>query len=386
MAGIIGSKTLASATWEKLNKHLSNRILEIAAEKKAGKKIVGIFPGDWVPEELVHACKAIPLGLIHGGEPDPVEAAHSILPRFICAFARVSCGYGLVGDRPYYNIPDLYVSPVSCQAMRRVGDVYTLCFNKDVFKLGVPHKPERDDHVAHFKGTLKEFVAKLEQLTGNTPDELKSSIELYNRIRSSLNDLSEMRKMPNPPITTKEFIELNHASLIGDPVVVVEILETLVDGLKGKEGSGTGPRIMITGPCVTYGDWKVLDLLEELGAQVVIEDIVEGMRYYHRNIETNGDLMFNLADGYLRNKRPWPFSVGSTSVRSKNLFELAKTFHADGMLWYQLKYCECYDLESFYNMQKAVENGFPFLKLSSEYELIDRGAVKTRIEAFLETI
>ena len=65
---------------------------------------------------------------------------------------------------------------------------------------------------------------------------------------------------------------------------------------------------------------------------------------------------------------------------------MAKEFNADGILWYQLKYCECYDMESFYNTEKAAEKGMPFLKLQSEYQLEDRGSIKTRIEAFLETI
>ncbi len=386
MATATGNQKLAQGTWNKLDKHLQTRILEISKAKKNGTKIIGVFPGDWVPEELIHAAGAVSLGLILGGEPDPLEASHSVLPRFICPFARAACGYGLVPDRPMYKLPDLYVDPVSCQSMRRVGDIYSYYLNANVFKLGIPHFPWQDDHLNYYKGTLQELAKTLEELTGKPLGDLKTSIDLYNRIRSALLELSQMRKSPNPPISGKEFIKLNHASLIGDPEVVAEILESLVQELQAQEVEGKGPRLMITGPCIAQGDWQTLDLVEEMGARIVVEDVVEGMRYYWRNIKTDGDLMDNLAKGYLRDRRLWPFTVGSTEVRSENLFAMAKEFNADGILWYQLKYCECYDMESFYNAEKASEKGVPFLKLQSEYQLEDRGSTKTRIEAFLETI
>ncbi len=376
----------AQDTWNRLNEHLSRRVFEVAKAKKNGTKVVGVFPGDWVPEELIHACKAIPLGLIQGGEPDPLDIAHTMLPRFICAFVRAACGYRKTGERLQYNIPDMFVNPVSCQSMRRVGDVYSYYLDADVIKLGVPHMPRRDDHVSHFRDNIDDLTAKLEKITGNKPEDLRGSIELYNRIRNALKALSLMRQAPNPPITTKEFIKLNHASLMGDPVFMADILETLVQELKDKEGQGTGPRLMIVGPCIAQGDWKVIDLVEELGGRIVIEEVVEGMRYYWREIKTEGDLIDNLAEGYLRDRNPWPFVVGVTQERSDRIFETAEKFGAQGIIWYQLKYCECYDFESHYNAGQAEKRGIPFVKLSSEYEQIDKGMVRTRIEAFLETI
>jgi len=381
-----GSEMLAPEIWSRLNEHLSGRVFEVAKAQKNGTKVVGVFPGDWVPEELIHACKAIPLGLILGGEPDPLDISHTMLPRFICAFVRAACGYRKTAERLQYKIPDMFVDPVSCQSMRRIGDVYSYFLKADVIKLGVPHMPQRDDHVSHFRDNLEDLVAKLEKTTGNKPERLEESIALYNRIRNALKALSLLRKAPDPPITTKEFIKLNHASLIGDPVFIAEILETLVQELKEKKGQGTGPRLMIVGPCIAQGDWKVIDLVEELGGRIVIEEVVEGMRYYWRTIKTEGDLMDNLAEGYLRDRNPWPFVVGVTQERSDRIFETAKEFGAQGIIWYQLKYCECYDFESHYNAVQAEKRGIPFLKLSSEYEQIDRGTVRTRIEAFLETI
>jgi len=377
---------LAQATWEKLEKHLLRRALDIAEAKKKGTRVVGVFPGDWVPEELIHAGGALPVGLILGGEPDPLEAAHSVLPRFICPFAKAACGYGLIPDRPLYRLPDLYADPVSCQSMRRVGDIYSYYLGANVFKMGVPHFPQQDDHIEHFKIVLREFVKSLEDLTGKPQGDLKGSIKLYNRIRSALLELSRMRKVSDPPLTGKEFIRLNHASLVGDPVFMADILEEFVKELRGKHRTAKGPRLLITGPCIAQGDFMVLDLFDEFGAQIVVDDIVEGMRYYWRNIETDGDLLHNLAVGYLRERRPWPHVVGSTKVRPENLFNLAREFGAQGIVWYELKYCECYDMESYYCAEQAAQKGIPFLRLVSEYQPEEKGLFRTRIEAFLETI
>ena len=140
-------------------------------------------------------------------------------------------------------------------------------------------------------------------------------------------------------------------------------------------------------PNIALGDYKVFDLLEQAGAEIVAEDITEGVRAYDHNVEMNGkDLYEALAVKYLRNRVPGAFMRYSLKPRFDHMLALAKELHVQGIIWYQLKMCETYDIESTYFARHLKEHHLPMLKLDSEYDVSDRGPIKTRIEAFLEGI
>jgi len=60
---------------DRLSAHLKNRLAELGQAKKEGGKVVAYTPGGFLPEELVLASGAIPVGLIRGGDHSMVEMA-----------------------------------------------------------------------------------------------------------------------------------------------------------------------------------------------------------------------------------------------------------------------------------------------------------------------
>ena len=64
--------------------------------------------------------------------------------------------------------------------------------------------------------------------------------------------------------------------------------------------------------------------------------------------------------------------------------KLAKDFNAAGVIWYQIQYCESYDMEGYYFSEKMKEAGMPMIILESDYGILDRGQLKTRVETFIE--
>ena len=45
----------------KLTEHLKDRPLRLQEAKEKGGKIIGFFPGNYVPEEIIYASGAIPV-------------------------------------------------------------------------------------------------------------------------------------------------------------------------------------------------------------------------------------------------------------------------------------------------------------------------------------
>jgi len=73
---------------QRLSKHLRGRMIDLRKAKDEGRKLIGYTPGGYFPEELALACGAIPVGLLRGGEHEPVLMAGAYMPRWLDTFAR----------------------------------------------------------------------------------------------------------------------------------------------------------------------------------------------------------------------------------------------------------------------------------------------------------
>lgn len=123
---------------EKLDEHLGARMVELRRKKDEGVKIVGFTPGGYMPEELVHACGAIPVGLIRGGDHEPVAVSGAYIPRFIDTFCRSQIGYRVLEEEPLYQMIDLLVTPLTDSNIRAIADCWTFYTDVDIFRFGVP--------------------------------------------------------------------------------------------------------------------------------------------------------------------------------------------------------------------------------------------------------
>jgi len=373
---------------KKLSDHLATRLIELTHMQGKGTKLIGYTPGGYMPEELVYACGAIPVGLIRGGDPEPVAESAAYVPRFIDTFCRSQIGYRMLGEEPLYQMIDLLVVPVTDHNIKAIADCFNFFADANVFRFGVPH--QKDEHAfEYYLAGLHKLKEKLEEFTGNKIEDgrLREAIDLCNKMRALLREISLLRLSEQPPITGQEFVRLNHASFVADKTVLISVLESIHEELKKRPtASPKGPRILLTGSTLAMGDYKVLDMTEEAGAAIVVEEFAEGIRHYWENVQVNGDLMESLADRYFRRRMP-PAWFRPSRERLDYLIELAKDFNVDGIIWYQLMYRSSYDIQSFY-FEKILkkELDIPMLKIESDYDVSERGPLRTRIETFVEII
>jgi benzoyl-CoA reductase/2-hydroxyglutaryl-CoA dehydratase subunit BcrC/BadD/HgdB len=374
----------------RLAAHLRDRPAQLEEAKKNGVKIIGSFPGNYVPEEIIYASGAVPLCLTHGGNPHPADAALSVLPHVFCPFARAQIGERLLKQNPYYSMMDMLVAPVTCQHLKKVAEVWEYDGDLEMFKLGIPHKFDGDFELEYFIDRLKVLKDRLQAFTGNeiTDEKISGAIALYNRMRELLRNISLVRRTSPSLVSALDFAKLNHASFYADPDFMVDVLDSIYQELKDKqqEMNVDSPKLMLLGPNVSYGDYTVLELVKAAGGEIVIEEICEGIRYYWHNIENKGDLYQSLARGYLVDRVPCAFMRDSAKKRLDFVLKLVKDFNVSGVIWYELLCCETYDSESYYFAHEMAERNIPMLILESDYGTADTGQLKTRIEAFIEIV
>jgi benzoyl-CoA reductase/2-hydroxyglutaryl-CoA dehydratase subunit BcrC/BadD/HgdB len=373
-----------------LVEYLRDRPTQLKEAKKNGVKIIGYFPGNYVPEEIIYASGAVPLCLIHGGSSQPAEAALSVVPHVICPFARAQIGERLLKKNPYYNVIDMLVAPVTCQHLKKVAEVWETQGDLEIFKLGIPQQYENDFEQKYFADRLRALKDRLEAFTGNeiTSEKIGKAIELYNKMRELFKKISLIRRTSHSLLSALNFIKLNHASFYADPAFMVDLLSSVYGELRDQQQANktNAPRILLLGPNVGYGDYRILELIKAAGGEIVIEEFCEGVRYYWHNIENSGDLFQSLSRGYLVDRVPCAFMRNSAKKRLDWVSQLVKDFSVSGIIWYELLYCETYDSESYFFAEKMGEQKIPMLILESDYSTADTGQLKTRIEAFIETV
>jgi benzoyl-CoA reductase/2-hydroxyglutaryl-CoA dehydratase subunit BcrC/BadD/HgdB len=374
---------------DKLDAHLKTRLTDLRSAKEQGRKIIGYPAGGYFPEELALACDALPICFIKAGDNDVLKDAGAYLCRWFDPFWRSQIGYLTSGQDPYYTIVDLIVVPITDNHIRAFSNTlgyYTP--ERESFVFGVPHVKDNLALGYYLQG-VNRLKNMLEEFTGVeiTESRLRQSIELCNRERELLKEISMMRQSDTLALTSKDFVSLNHGSFVAEKAVMVEILESFLEELKGAPPLPTdGPRILLTGSTLAQGDSKATDIIEESGGVVVMEEFAEGIRPYWNTVKPDGDLMTNLAESYFMDRVcPGWFRPGTE--RLDFLIKLAKDYKAAGLIWYQLMYRESYKVESYFFPDRLKkETGLPMLTVESEYDAMETGPMKTRIETFIQTI
>ncbi len=373
---------------ERLSQLMKGRAAELRELKSQGMKVVGYFPGGYFCDEIARAAGAIPVALNRGGDHEPVEVSGSVISRWIYTFGRANIGYRMLETEPLYNVIDLYVVPVTDNHVRIVADTWDVFTDVEVFRYGVPHT-RHEWSPGYFMHGLEALKERLEKLTGNkvTDEKLREAIELANRERELLTEISLMRQRERPPIKTRDFIMLNHASLMLDKKVMVEALEEIAAELRGKEGpEANSPRLILLGTTLAYGDYRILDMIEAAGGNVVIEEFGEGIRHYWEKVNPEGNLLEALADRYFTRRVP-PAWFRPGKERQEFVVKLANEFKVQGAIWYQMMNRETDEFESYWYpdvLRKGA--GVPMLKLVSDYDSIERGRFNTLLETFLDGI
>ena len=374
---------------EKLSEHLKKRRPELREIKKSGQKIIGYTPNGYLPVEMIYAAGALPICLARGGDPEPVSESLAYIPRYIDTFCRCQIGYRVMEEEVLYQLPDLIVVPVSDVNERAIADCWDYYTDLETFRYGVPHN-KRQDAIDYYTGSLRLLKEKMESFMNTTisDDKLKEEIKIQNRMRELFRNISYLREPGKTPvISSQDFIRLHHASFYADRVTFMSILEELYEELKQKQVEESGkPKAMLTASTLAMGDYKIFNIMDEIGGEFIFEEAAEGLMPYDHEVSLEGDPFLALTDALFVKRVP-PAWFRPARERVDYLLNTIKERQVEGLLWYQLLYRDGYDIQS-YSFEKELEKttGLPFLKIESDYDTSERGQFKTRMETFTEII
>lgn len=148
------------------------------------------------------------------------------------------------------------------------------------------------------------------------------------------------------------------------------------------------PRILLTGSPIIWPNYKILDIAEDSGLNIVIDQLCSGTEYLYEPVEvdehTHEDMLSAIAERYLL---PSVCPVFLTADdRNDRILEMVEQFKVEGVLYHILRLCQLFDIESEGIRYALEEKEIPMLKISTEYSHEDVEQLRTRIEAFREML
>lgn len=364
------------------------RIEELYEAKKNKRKVIGTFCV-YVPEELIIAVDGVFVGLCAGAEIG-FEEAEKYVPRNTCALIKAFMGFKLAGLCPYVEMTDLIIGETTCDGKKKAYEIFNDIARK-MYVMEIPNMKNESDRIL-WLNEVEKFKTKLEDLTGKkiTLDNLKKALDIVNKKRKALQRLSQLRANDPVPISGLDALLVNQISFYDDPIRFTQKVNELCDELEErvKRGKGVFPkgttRILIAGSPFAIPNWKLHSIIENSGAVVVGEESCVGSRNYREltdeNFSTIEEGIEKIASRYLTIDCA---CFTPNSERIDNIKNLKRELNADGVIHYSLQFCTPYMMESF-KIEKQID--FPYMRIETDYSMEDFGQLKTRIEAFIETL
>lgn len=363
------------------------RIEELNNHRQKGGKVVGTFCV-YVPDEILNALGVIGVGLC-GGSQFWIEDGEKVLPRNLCPLIKAFVGAKISATCPYFQSCDLLVGETTCDGKKKAYEI--LAEYAPTYVMELPQM-KREKDIKDWEAEIKRFINEIENLTGNklTYENLKNSIKLINKKRRALKRLYELRKNTPSPISGLDALLVSQIAFYDDIERFTENVEKLCDELEKKISTlkpNRKKRLMVTGTPMAIPNWKLHHIIENLDAQIVVEETCTGTRYFENEVSEDGetidDLIRNIAERYMKiNCACFTPNEG----RVEDIIRLAEEYKVDGVVYYNLSFCQPYSVE-YKMVEKALKDkNIPLILIETDYSTEDVGQIKTRIEAFLEMI
>ena len=353
--------------------------------KEKGGKIIGYYC-TYIPEEVIHAAGILPYRLRATGSTSS-ELGDTYASNTTCTFCRHSLDQAMRGE---YKFLDGAIALHGCDHIARMFDAwrYGKVPTPDSFYIRFLDVPFKVDTLAvdwmavqinKFKQSLEEHF----QLT-ITDEALRNSIKVYNEKRQLLRSLYELRKQESPPVTGTEVLGICIAGTSMPVEEFNQLLKQVLDELGGRDGlSNHSARLLIASG--ELEDPAYIQIIEELGGLVVTDLMCFGLRGFCDLVDEDSGPVAALAKRYIQRSISCPRMI-DYQRRLDFMKDLVQEFKVDGIIVARMKYCDNWACDGAMIKHQAQEDGLPCLILEREHLMRAVGQMRTRVQAFLETI
>ena len=337
-----------------------------------------------VPEEIFTAAGFLPFRLRATGSTG-TELSDAHFSSINCSFVRHCFNMALLGE---YDFLDGLVLVNSCDNVRRIYDHWTRQMKTPFVRImSFPRKTDQPQ-VDWYQQELANLRAGMQDHfdVDISDDRLWEAIGLHNETRRLQRELYDLRRAPEPAISGADTLAVMVAGTAMPKAAYNRLLRDLLGDLKEGEGiSGYRARLMVLGSILD--DPAYLRVIEDQGGLVVTDSTCFGSRIMWKDVtEQPSDPLRALAQYYVADRHSCPRTFGDHERRAAFVRDMIRDFKVDGVIGERLAFCDQWGFAQYSIESDFKEDGIPYLSLEREYVLGGVGQLRTRVQAFLESL
>jgi len=306
-----------------------------------GRKAVGYMP-IYVPRELIDAAGMLPVGVMGGGDRLEIIRGDAYFQSYICHIPRSTVELALSGR---LDCLDGMLFPSICDVIRNLSGMWSLLFPERYVRY--VDVPQNYDPAAGGTFWRKELEILLEEMAGLAgraveDDDLRRSIEAYNRNRRALRELYRARSEKPWAYPTSEMYTFVRAGNLLPPDQHTELIEAYREqaALQEDRREKDHARVVLVGSFCEQPPLGLLITLERAGCWVVDDDLVLGLRWLTDDVPVGPDPLADLTRAFLERSVQTASRYEPERVKGSALVESVRRNRAEGVIFCAPSFCD----------------------------------------------
>ena len=377
--------------FERLLENADNELIE---KQKADGGICLGYTCFHIPEVLLNVDKCFSTRL-RAPNTGSIDIATNYMSNYTCEYARALLERAIEGG---YKFLDALIGVDACSMMNRSMEHFEILQVNDKPNFFVTHTDMpfkiTDYTVEGYRKQMRiRVLDRLTEVFGvDTSDAaIRKAVEEHNEVCRIIQEIREMRKAENPVITGYEFHVLNLVTYVCPKSQILPYLQETLEELKTRKPDKKNPfraRVAIVGSEID--DPNLTKLIEGCGALVVSDRYCFGSTPGREVIELKDDedALTQICRHYMEVSECARYIADEKVLQRRETSDrLAKEFGAEGIIYEQMKYCDYWGFErALVSHIMHDEYGWPVLSIDRLYNNGNSGQLRTRVQAFVESL
>ena len=348
------------------------------------------------PEVLLNLgnCFSVRLRAPH---TNSMELATYYMANNSCEFSRALLERALEGNYSFLHaMAGVDVCEANNRAIENMEIMHMQGEDKEKFfycNLDIPYSDD-EDCVEHIREQVSRKILKPlgENYGVDTSDAaIRAAVREHNEVCRILTEIGELRKLDIPPITGYEFAVLVLVSYTCPKRLILPLLRETLEEIRTRQvdpEKNYRVRVAVVGSEID--DPNLIKLIESCGALVVADRFCYGSFPGRQEIALTQqeDALTQVCRWYLQNTEcPRQSALHRVKYRNDHVAQLVREFKADGAIYEQMKFCTYWSYERVIaNQIMPRDYGIQILSIDRPYIVGQSGQLRTRVQAFVESI
>ena len=357
--------------------------------KAQGKKVIGCMPY-YVPEEIIYAAGAVPMG-IWGTNNRTISLAKEYCATFYCTIAQLTVEMLLDGTLEQL---DGIVTPTPCDTLRPMSqNIKSLLAKKGskTVPIFLAHPQRRTDEAGReFCRHQYEFIKeKVEEITGNTvaDEALRNAICVYNEFRAESRRFVKLAGKHPEAVSAVNRSAVLKAGYFMLKDEYTKKLSALNDELSELPASNwNGVKVMTSG--IICDNPELLKIFDDNHMAIVADDIAHESRFFATDAPEDMPGMDALVEQWANVKcDPIYWDKDSRQhTRAKALIRRARKSGAQGFIFFMMQFCDPEETDYPHLKNDLDIADIPNIRLGFDQQMRNFGQIGTSLQAFADVL